>query len=115
MVRTARRSSWAVLGCVAAALLLGACSSSAAPSSTGSSTNSGPPLVIGASMSLSGDFATLADPALKGYKLWAATVNKQSVDRSRSGTHSGPSFGLPMARVIFRSVERAGLITGSMP
>jgi branched-chain amino acid transport system substrate-binding protein len=26
-------------------------------------------------MSLSGDFATLADPALKGYKLWAATVD----------------------------------------
>jgi branched-chain amino acid transport system substrate-binding protein len=77
MVRTVRRSSWAVLGCAAAALLLGACSSSAAPSSTGSSTNAGPPLVIGASMSLSGDFATLADPALKGYKLWATTVNKQ--------------------------------------
>jgi branched-chain amino acid transport system substrate-binding protein len=27
-------------------------------------------------MSLSGDFATLAGPALKGYELWAATVNK---------------------------------------
>jgi branched-chain amino acid transport system substrate-binding protein len=26
-------------------------------------------------MSLSGDFATLADPAKKGYELWAATVN----------------------------------------
>ena len=26
-------------------------------------------------MSLSGDFADLASPALKGYKLWAATVN----------------------------------------
>ncbi len=26
-------------------------------------------------MSLSGDFATLAGPALKGYELWAATVN----------------------------------------
>jgi branched-chain amino acid transport system substrate-binding protein len=26
-------------------------------------------------MSLSGDFATLADPALKGYKLWVDTVN----------------------------------------
>jgi branched-chain amino acid transport system substrate-binding protein len=32
-------------------------------------------LVIGASMSLSGDFANLADPAKKGYELWAATVN----------------------------------------
>src|SRR5260370_8250731 len=26
-------------------------------------------------MSLSGDFATLADPAVKGYQLWAGTVN----------------------------------------
>ncbi len=77
MVRTVRRSGWVVVGCAAVALLLGACSSSAPTSSTGSQTNSGPPLVIGASMSLSGDFATLADPALKGYKLWAATVNKQ--------------------------------------
>jgi branched-chain amino acid transport system substrate-binding protein len=32
-------------------------------------------MVIGASMSLSGDFADLADPAKKGYELWAATVN----------------------------------------
>jgi branched-chain amino acid transport system substrate-binding protein len=60
---------------LAAALSLAACSTSAANSSAGSKTTSGPPLVIGASMSLSGDFATLADPALKGYQLWAATVN----------------------------------------
>jgi branched-chain amino acid transport system substrate-binding protein len=70
-----RRSGWAVPGCVAVALLLGACSSSANTSSAGAQATSGPPLVIGASMSLSGDFATLADPALKGYQLWAATVN----------------------------------------
>jgi branched-chain amino acid transport system substrate-binding protein len=76
MVRTVRRSGWAALGCVAA-LLLGACGSSGTSSSPGSSTGSKPPLVIGASMSLSGDFATLADPALKGYQLWAATVNTQ--------------------------------------
>jgi branched-chain amino acid transport system substrate-binding protein len=31
--------------------------------------------MIGASMSLSGDFADLAGPAKKGYELWAATVN----------------------------------------
>src|SRR6202035_2700876 len=77
MVRTVRRSGWAVLGCAAAALSLGACGGSGTSSSPGSSTGSKPPPVIGASMSLSGDFGTLADPALKGYQLWAATVNKQ--------------------------------------
>jgi branched-chain amino acid transport system substrate-binding protein len=76
MVSTVGRSRWSVLGCVAAALLLGACSSSATTSAPGSAkSSSGPPLVIGASMSLSGDFANLADPAKKGYELWAATVN----------------------------------------
>src|SRR3984893_5146077 len=76
MVSTVGRSRWSVLGCVAAALLLGACSSSATASSPGSAkSSSAPPLVIGASMSLSGDFANLADPAKKGYELWAATVN----------------------------------------
>src|SRR5258708_34412706 len=75
MVGAVRRFGWAVLGC-AAALLLGACGGSGTSSSPGSSTDSKPPLVIGASMSLSGDFATLAGPALKGYQLWAATVNK---------------------------------------
>ena len=34
-----------------------------------------PPLVIGISMSLSGDFADLAKPAVQGYQLWADTVN----------------------------------------
>jgi branched-chain amino acid transport system substrate-binding protein len=71
MVRTVRRSGWAVPACLAAALLLGACSNSAATSSNAS----GSPLVVGASMSLSGDFADLASPAKNGYELWAATVN----------------------------------------
>jgi branched-chain amino acid transport system substrate-binding protein len=75
MVSIVRRPGWAVLGCAATALLLGACSSSATTSSPGAATSSGPPLVIGASMSLSGDFADLAGPAKKGYELWAATVN----------------------------------------
>jgi branched-chain amino acid transport system substrate-binding protein len=80
---TVRRLGAAGSACIAAALLLAACSSSAktAPPNgpTGSSPTSpvrtGPPLVIGASMSLSGDFADLAGPAKKGYELWAATVN----------------------------------------
>jgi branched-chain amino acid transport system substrate-binding protein len=74
MASTARRSGWAALA-LAGALLLGACSSSASSPPAGSSAAAKPPLVIGISMSLSGDFATLADPALKGYKLWASTVN----------------------------------------
>ena len=83
MARTVGRSDSAFVACLAAALLLGACSSSAktAPragppnSSRGATTFSGAPLHIGASMSLSGDFADLADPAKKGYELWVATVN----------------------------------------
>jgi branched-chain amino acid transport system substrate-binding protein len=75
MVSNVARSGWAALACLAAALSLAACSTSATNSSAGSKTASGPPLVIGVSMSLSGDFATLANPALKGYKLWASTVN----------------------------------------
>src|SRR3984893_12651187 len=78
MARTVGRSDRAGLAFLAAALLLGACSTSASPpraSSPGSTTASRPPLVIGSSMSLSGDFAELAGPAKKGYELWAATVN----------------------------------------
>src|ERR1700730_5340261 len=78
MKSTVGRSGRAVLACLAAPLLRGACSSSATTSSSGSArstTASGPPLVIGASMSLSGDFAELAGPAKKGYELWADTVN----------------------------------------
>src|ERR1700737_4869443 len=80
MATSVGRSYRVILVCLAAALLLGACSSSAtapqrAGGPTGSTGGAGPPLVIGASMSLSGDFADLADPAKKGYDLWAATVN----------------------------------------
>src|SRR6266851_887213 len=80
MMSTMGRSSRTAAACLTAALLAGACSSSATTSSPGSaaspgSPSSGPPLVIGASMSLSGDFADLASPAKKGYELWADTVN----------------------------------------
>jgi branched-chain amino acid transport system substrate-binding protein len=87
MATTARRSGRAALAFSAAAFLLGACSSSATitragpttssppPSPSSTTVVSRPPLVIGASMSLSGDFAELAGPAKKGYELWADTVN----------------------------------------
>ena len=74
MRSTVRRSAWAVPVCVAA-LAAGACSASPA-SSQGAGANSSP-LVIGVSMSLSGDLADLAGPAEKGYQLWADTVNAQ--------------------------------------
>src|ERR1700730_7372973 len=76
VVKTVIGSGWHAVPCLAAALVLAACSSAASSSPSGTTTTtSGPPLVIGISMSLSGDFADLAVPALKGYKLWAATVN----------------------------------------
>src|SRR5258708_12814769 len=76
MAITARRSGWAVLGCAATALVLGACSSTTTSAlGNNGTTATKAPLLIGASMSLSGDFATLADPALKGYQLWVDTVN----------------------------------------
>jgi branched-chain amino acid transport system substrate-binding protein len=69
MVSTARRFWWAVPVCLVA-LLSGACSA-AEPTSSQSSE----PLEIGASLSLTGDFADLAQPAKKGYELWRETVN----------------------------------------
>ena len=71
MASTARRSGWAVLA------LASACSSSASGPAGGSSAAVGPPLVIRISISLSGDVATLANPALRDYKLWASTVNSK--------------------------------------
>lgn len=71
MASTTRRSGWAVLA------LASACSSSASGPAGGSSAAVGPPLVIGISISLSGDVATLASPALRDYKLWASTVNSK--------------------------------------
>jgi branched-chain amino acid transport system substrate-binding protein len=50
-------------------------SSGAAGSSTSSSTSSGPPVTIGASLSLSGDFATDGQAFQRGYQLWAADQN----------------------------------------
>ena len=71
MASTARRSGWAVLARASA------CSSSASSPAGGSSAAVRPPLVIGISMSLPGDLATPANPALRGYKLWASTVNSK--------------------------------------
>jgi len=74
MRSTVRRSVWAVPVCLAA-LAAGACSAS--PASSQGAGRSSSPLVVGVSMSLSGDLADLAGPAEKGYQLWADTVNAQ--------------------------------------
>ena len=69
-------SAWRVRGAVAAlgafALILSGCSSN-----NGSSQNdSNKPIVIGISLSSSGDFSDPSAAAKKGYELWADTINK---------------------------------------
>src|SRR5580704_6247815 len=50
-------------------------SSSSASASTSSSPSSSTPITIGASLSLTGDFATDGQAFQKGYELWASDVN----------------------------------------
>jgi branched-chain amino acid transport system substrate-binding protein len=72
-----------VLGAVAALSVgvLAACSSSSSSTPSNTSTSSGSnanskPIVIGASLSLTGDFSADGQAFQKGYDLWAADVNK---------------------------------------
>jgi branched-chain amino acid transport system substrate-binding protein len=59
-----------------AALAVSACTSSGSGSGTaGASSSSHAPLVIGASVSLTGDFSDEGQAVQRGYQLWAATVN----------------------------------------
>jgi branched-chain amino acid transport system substrate-binding protein len=69
------RARFLALGTAAAtvALLVAACGSST-PSSGAKSSSS--PILIGASLSLSGDFSADGQAYDRGYKLWAADVNK---------------------------------------
>jgi branched-chain amino acid transport system substrate-binding protein len=60
---------------VAVALSLGACASSGNNSGTSASQKSGAPLVIGASVSLTGDFADNGKAVRRGYEMWAGQVN----------------------------------------
>jgi len=65
------------VGVVAAtvALTLGACASNSNNAGAASSPRSGAPLVIGASVSLTGDFADSGKAVKRGYDLWASQVN----------------------------------------
>jgi branched-chain amino acid transport system substrate-binding protein len=68
-----------VLGAVAAlsVSVLAACSSSSSNNnSTSNSSSSSKPIVIGASLSLTGDFSADGQAFEKGYELWESDVNK---------------------------------------
>ena len=66
-----------VLVAAAAVLTVTAAGCGGSSSSSGSSTTSGKPLVVGISLSKSGDFSDPGHAAQLGYQLWADTVNKQ--------------------------------------
>ncbi|MDX6207438.1 MAG: branched-chain amino acid transport system substrate-binding protein [Frankiales bacterium] len=53
----------------------GAPAATGAPGSSGAAAPTGKPLVIGASVSLTGDFADSGKAVQNGYQLWASTVN----------------------------------------
>jgi branched-chain amino acid transport system substrate-binding protein len=81
-----RRSAWmlSIAAVAAVAALLAGCGGSSSSTASSSSTSgsaasggaSGSPVVIGASLSLSGDFAADGQAFDRGYQLWAADVNK---------------------------------------
>jgi branched-chain amino acid transport system substrate-binding protein len=59
-----------------AAVVLAACSSSSSSSSGTSSTASKTPIVIGTSLSLTGDFSVDGQAFQRGYNLWVEEINK---------------------------------------
>ncbi|HLJ66285.1 MAG TPA: amino acid ABC transporter substrate-binding protein [Chloroflexota bacterium] len=67
----ARSSRWFLSGALIAGVMLGV---AAAPSQAASPA-AGPPIKIGFSVSLSGDFSSDGQAILQGYRLWAADVN----------------------------------------
>ena len=69
------RKGGVVVVAVSIALSLGACASSNNNSGASATTSSGAPLVIGASVSLTGDFADSGKAVQRGYQLWADQVN----------------------------------------
>jgi branched-chain amino acid transport system substrate-binding protein len=60
----------------ASAMALAACSSSSSSSSSGGSSTTKSPIVIGTSLSLTGDFSVDGQAFERGYNLWVANINK---------------------------------------
>jgi len=69
------RKGGVVVAAASMALALGACASSSNNSGASATTSAGTPLVIGASISLTGDFADSGKAVQRGYQLWASQVN----------------------------------------
>jgi branched-chain amino acid transport system substrate-binding protein len=69
------RKGGVVVVAASLALTLGACASSSNNSGASATPSSGAPLVIGASVSLTGDFADSGKAVQRGYQLWANGVN----------------------------------------
>jgi branched-chain amino acid transport system substrate-binding protein len=71
-----RTRFWSLTAIAAiAALALAACSSGGGSNSSSGGGGSKPPIVIGTSLSLTGDFSADGQAFERGYKLWAANVN----------------------------------------
>ncbi len=73
MVSVKRWTKLMALG--VAGLLLAACSSNGKTGTNSGSTGSTEPIVIGISLSATGDFSDPSAAAKKGYELWADTIN----------------------------------------
>src|SRR5450759_611141 len=69
------RKGGVTLVAAAVALALGACASSSNHAGASASASSKTPLVIGASVSLTGDFADSGKAVKRGYDLWASEIN----------------------------------------
>ena len=74
-MRPHRTRFLSIAAVTAAAAILAACSSGGSSSSSTSASNS-KPIVIGASVSLTGDFSADGQAFQRGYNLWASDVNK---------------------------------------
>jgi branched-chain amino acid transport system substrate-binding protein len=73
--RRARFLSVTAVAALAAAVLAACGSSSPAGSASGSTAGSEPPILIGASLSLTGDFSADGVAFQRGYQLWQSVVN----------------------------------------
>jgi len=66
----------ALAAAAAAALALAACSSSSTTTSSGGGTTTKAPILIGTSLSLTGDFSVDGQAFERGYNLWVSNINK---------------------------------------
>ena len=69
------RKGGVALAVAIVALALGACASNSNNSGASATPSAGKPLIIGASISLTGDFADSGKAVKRGYELWASEVN----------------------------------------